>query len=278
MPDIDILGHMGYLRLGWVALALACLPRIALASAHRVALLEAADNQVPRGETAGLRADMEDVMRSLGAEIVPFDDTKTAAKGDCREPACMKAIQRSTSASHVLRVEMSFKRGSFNLQLQMWDATSGQALSSDGKACDVCTLSDLHAAVRERVGLLATRVFQAESQGAETAPTQASIPLPPAPEPAAAPLPAPPSPPPTPGRSAGERTGQIAGLALAALGVAAAAYGGYLLHLNGQRVCRDGETSPCAYHHVTGGRGAGWLLGGMGALFAGGILFYTFTW
>lgn len=264
---------MGSLRTGCVAFILACLPHVALAATHRVALLEAADNQIPRGEVAGLHADIEGVVRSLGAEVVSFDETKAVVKGDCHEPDCLKAIQHATSATNVLRVEMSFRRGAFTIQMQMWDATTGRALSSDGKACDVCTLSDLHSAVRERAGVLCTRVFQAATQ------TPAVEPRPVAPpdlaaETAQAPL----VPPSAPGKSAGEHTGQVAGVALAVLGIAAAAYGSYLLHLNGKIECRRGEKDNCTYHHVTGGRGVGWLVGGMGALFAGSILFYTFTW
>lgn len=267
---------MAFLRIGCVAFVLACLPQVAWAAAHRVALLEAADNQVPKGEVAGLRADIEEVVRSLGAEAVSFSQTRAVVKVDCREPTCMKALQRTTSATHVLRVEMSFRRGAFTIQMQMWDASTGQALSSDGKACDVCTLTDLHAAVRERVGVLCTRVFQAEAQTPAAAPTHA--PLPEAAKTAAAPSPQLIAAPPAPGKTAGERTGQVSGVALAVLGIAAAAYGSYLLHLNGKTECRGEEKTNCTYHHVTGGRGVGWLVGGMGALFAGSILFYTFTW
>lgn len=276
MPYLEIVGPMGFLRIGCVAFILACLPHTAWAAAHRVALLEAADNQVPKGEVAGLRADIEEVVRSLGAEAVSFSETRAVVKGDCREPTCMKALQRATSATHVLRVEMSFRRGAFTIQMQMWDASTGQALSSDGKACDVCTLTDLHAAVRERVGILCSRVFQTETQTPAAAPTQ--VPRAVSADNAAAPPPQLLVVPPVPGKTAGERTGQVAGVALAVLGVAAAAYGSYLLHLNGKTECRGDEKTNCAHHHVTGGRGVGWLVGGMGALFAGSILFYTFTW
>jgi hypothetical protein len=78
--------------------------------------------------------------------------------------------------------------------------------------------------------------------------------------------------------STGKRLGQVGGLALATLGVAAAAYGGYLLHLNGKVKCASNETAPCANRHVTAGSGAGFLVGGLGAVLAGGILFYTLTW
>jgi hypothetical protein len=269
---------MGFLRIGCVAFILTCLPCVAGATTHRVALLEAPDNQVPKAEIAGLRADIEEVVRALGAEAVSFSETKNAVKGDCREAACMKAVRRATAATHVLRVGMSFRRGAFNVQMQVWDATTGQALSSDGKACDVCTLSDLHAAVREQASALCKRVFQAEAKAPVVAPTPLPVPAPTEVEPAPATAPDLLAPPPAPVKSTGERTGQMAGLALAALGVAAVAYGGYLLHLNGKTVCRDSEPSPCTYRHGNGGRGAGWLISGMGALFAGSILFYTFTW
>jgi len=271
---------MGFLRIGCAVFIFASLPQVVLAATPRIAILEAATNQVPRSEVASLRTDIEDVLRSLGLDVVPFVETRAAFQDDCRDPACMKVIQRTTSASHVMRVEMMFGRVSFTIHLQLWDTQTGRALSSDGKSCDVCTLSDMHAALRERVATLCTRVFQAEPAPPPT--TAPAEPLPPA---ATSPTAktsltevstAPPSP--VSGQSAGRRTGQVAGLALAALGVAAAAYGGYLLYLNGQVVCRDGEPSPCTYHHVTGGRGAAWLLGGTSALFAGGILFYTFTW
>lgn len=259
---------MGLHRIGCVAFILACLPHVALAATHRVALLEAADNQVPRGEAAGLRAEVEAGVRALGAEVVSFDETKAAVNGDCREAACMKAIQRATSATHVLRVEMSFRRGAFTIQMQVWDASTGQALNSDGKACDVCALADLHTALRERAGVLYTRVLQGEPPATAATPTPVTM----TPEPAPASLA------PSPGPSAGERTGQVAGVALAILGIAATAYGSYLLHLNGKIECRHGESTNCTYRHTTGGRGVGLLVGGMGALFAGSLLFYTFTW
>jgi hypothetical protein len=63
-----------------------------------------------------------------------------------------------------------------------------------------------------------------------------------------------------------------------ALGAAAAAYGGYLLHLDGQSACAAGESNTCTQHHVTVGRGAGLLAGGIGAALAGGFLFYYLTW
>jgi len=65
---------------------------------------------------------------------------------------------------------------------------------------------------------------------------------------------------------------------MVALGVAAAAYGGYLLHLDGQVACAAGERTNCTQHHVTAGRGTGFLAGGIGAALAGGFLFYYLTW
>jgi hypothetical protein len=121
------------------------------------------------------------------------------------------------------------------------------------------------------VGALCTRVFEAE----EAAPAP-PVPVPPAPQPAmdvTTPAPAP-----VPASSAGKRIGQVGGLALAAVGVAAAVYGGYLLHLDGQVACAAGETTHCTQHHATAGRGTGFLAGGIGAVLVGGFLFYSFTW
>ena len=266
---------MRFLRVGMfgVVLASGLLPRAVTAAAHRVAVVEASTSKVPRGEVAALRADIEDVVRSLGSEIVPFAETKAAAGGDCNDPDCMIAIHRATGATHVLRVESIFKKGSFTLQLLMWDARTGRTLSSDGKSCDICTLPDLHMALRDRVAALCARVFEAEE--AALAPPPA--PAPPPPPPAALNL-SPPAPPPPPASSAGKRIGQVGGLTLAALGVAAAAYGGYLLHLDGQSTCAAGESNACTQHHVTAGRGAGLLAGGIGAVLAGGFLFYYLTW
>jgi hypothetical protein len=87
-----------------------------------------------------------------------------------------------------------------------------------------------------------------------------------------------PAPEPAPASSTGKRIGQVGSLALAALGVAAAIYGGYLLHLDGQVVCKAGQTDHCTQRHVTAGPGASLLGGGIGAVLAGGILFYSFTW
>jgi hypothetical protein len=75
-----------------------------------------------------------------------------------------------------------------------------------------------------------------------------------------------------------KRLAQVGGVVLMALGIAAAAYGGYLLHLNGRAVCKTGEALHCTDRHVTGTAGAGFLVGGMAAVFAGGVLFYSFTW
>ena len=270
---------MRFLRLGLSAVILfsVLVPRVVAAAAHRVAVVEAGTSKVPRGEVTALRADIEEVVRSLGAEIVPAIEAKTVAGGDCNQPECMIAIHRMTGATHVLRVESVFKKGSFNLQLQMWDARTGKTLSSDGKSCDICTLPDLHAALRDRVAALCARVFEAE----DAAPAPPPVPTLPAPPPALPPAAlevSPPSPAPVPTSSAGKRIGQVGSVVLFAAGVAATVYGGYLLHLNGQQACAAGETTICIDRHVTGGRGAGWLAGGIGAAVVGGILFYYFTW
>ena len=264
---------MRFLRVGsfGVILASVLVPRAVTAADHRVAVVEASSSKVPRGEVAGLRADVEEIVRSLGADVVPVAEAKAAAGGDCNQPECMMAIHRATGATHVLRVESVFKKGAFTLQLQMWDARTGHTLSSDGKSCDICTLPDLHMALRDRVGALCTRVFDAE----ESAPAP-PVPVPTAPQPAmdvTTPAPAP-----VPASSAGKRIGQVGGLALAAVGVAAAVYGGYLLHLDGQVACAAGETTHCTQHHATAGRGTGFLAGGIGAVLVGGFLFYSFTW
>jgi hypothetical protein len=70
----------------------------------------------------------------------------------------------------------------------------------------------------------------------------------------------------------------VSGLTLVALGVAAAVYGGYLLHLDGRVACAAGESNTCTQHHVTAGRGTDFLAGGIGAALAGGFLFYYLTW
>ena len=266
---------MRFLRVGLfgVILASVLVPRTVAAAAHRVAVVEASTSKVPRGEVAGLRADIEDIVRSLGAEVVPLAEANAVAGGDCNQPECMIAIHRTTGATHVLRVESVFKKGAFTLQLQMWDARAGRTLSSDGKSCDICTLPDLHVALRDRVGALCTRVFEAE----EAPPAPPPVLVPPAPPPPALDVTTP-APAPAPPRSAGKRVGQVGGLALAALGVAAAAYGGYLLHLDGQVACAAGETTHCTQHHATTGRGTGFLAGGIGAALVGGFLFYSFTW
>ena len=264
---------MRFLRAGLsvVILASALVPRVVAAAAHRVAVVEAVTSKVPRGEVAALRAEIEDVVRSLGAEVVPFVEAKAVTGGDCNQSECMIALHRATGATHVLRVESVFKRGAFTLQLQMWDARIGRTLSSDGKSCDICTLPDLRSALRDRIGALCSRVFEAEEAALAPPPPP---PSPPPPHVDTSP------PPPAPGSagSAGKRVGQGGGLTLVALGVAAAAYGGYLLHLNGQVACAAGEAPHCTQHHVTAGRGAGLLAGGIGAVLAGGILFYYFTW
>ncbi|MGA9656818.1 MAG: hypothetical protein WBV96_23190, partial [Polyangia bacterium] len=139
---------MRFLRVGsfGVILASVLVPRAVTAADHRVAVVEASSSKVPRGEVAGLRADVEEIVRSLGADVVPVAEAKAAAGGDCNQPECMMAIHRATGATHVLRVESVFKKGAFTLQLQMWDARTGHTLSSDGKSCDICTLPDLHMA------------------------------------------------------------------------------------------------------------------------------------
>jgi hypothetical protein len=272
---------MRFLRVGLLGVILASVlvPRAVTAASHRVAVVEASSSKLPRGEAARLRADIEDVVRSLGAEVVPLADSKAAAGGDCNQPDCMIAIQSATGATHVLRVESVFRKGTFTLQLQMWDARAGKTLSSDGKSCDICTLPDMRKALRDRVAALCTRVFEAE----EAAPAPLPVPVPPPVAPAPPPpaldvAPPAPAPAPAPASSTGKRIGQVGSVALAALGLAAAVYGGYLLHLDGQVACAAGQTTICDQHHVTTGRGVGFLAGGIGAVVAGGILFYSFTW
>jgi hypothetical protein len=117
-------------------------------------------------------------------------------------------------------------------------------------------------------------VFEAE----EPAPAPPPAPLPPTPPPALDVKPPVPAPVPEPASSTGKRIGQVGSVALAALGVAAAVYGGYLLRLDGQVACKTGQTTVCDQHHVTTGPGAGFLAGGIGAVIVGSILFYSFTW
>jgi hypothetical protein len=244
-----------------------------------VAVVEASTSKLPRGEAARLRADIEDVVGSLGAEVVPLAESKAAAGGDCNQPECMIAIHGATGATHVLRVESVFRKGAFTLQLQMWDARAGKTLSSDGKSCDICTLPDMHKALRDRVAALCTRVFEAEEPAPEPAPKPVPVPVPPAPPPPALDVTPPaPAPAPAPASTPSNRIGQVGSVALAALGVAAAVYGGYLLSLDGKTECAAGQTTICDHHHVTTGRGAGFLGGGIGAVVAGGVLFYFFTW
>ena len=270
---------MRFLRVGvfWVITLSVLVPRVAAAAAHRVAVVEASTSKVPRSEVAALRADIDEVVGSLGSEIVPVAEVKAAVNGDCNQPDCVIAIHHATGATHVLRVESVFKKGAFTLQLQMWDARTGRTLSSDGKSCDICTLPDLHLALREQVATLCSRVFEAEDPVLAPPPVPPVPPPPPAPPRPALHMTTPPSAP-EPASSAGKRIGQVGGVALVALGLAAAAYGGYLLHLNGQSACATGETTHCTLKHVSGGRGAGWLAGGVGAALVGGILFYSFTW
>ena len=275
---------MRFLRAGLsgVILVLLLAPRIVAAATHRVAVIEASTSKVPRGEASALRAEAEDVVRSLGSEIVPSAEAKAAAGADCSQPDCMISIHRATGATHVLWMESVFKKGAFTFQLQMWDARTGRTLSSDGKTCDICTLPDLHAALRERVGALCSRVFETE----EAVPAPAPVPMAPPPPPQA---PQPPPPPPVldlttpppeppPASNAGKRIGQVASIVLGVAGAAAAAYGGYLLHVNGQTTCTAGETTNCTGRRATGGSGAGFLAGGIGAALIGGFLFYSFTW
>jgi hypothetical protein len=171
----------------------------------------------------------------------------------------------------VLRVDSVFKKGVFTLQLQMWDGRTGKTLSSDGKTCDICTLPDLHIALRDRVAALCARVFEAED--AALAPPPVPVRVTPATPPPALDVS-----PPAPTSSAGQRVAQASSLVLMAVGVATAAYGGYLLHLNGQSACGPDQTTSCDYHHVTRVRGIGLLAGGLGAVILGGVLFYSFTW
>ena len=267
---------MRFLRVGLAGAILASLlvSRVVLAATPHVAVVESSSSKLPRGEAAKLRGDVEAVLRSLGAEIIAFADAKAATGGDCTRPDCMLDIGHATGATHILRVESSFNKGAFTIQLQLWDGRTGKTLSSDGKSCDICTLPDLHEAMRDQAKALCTRVFEAEAAANATplSPVLAPAPLPPSPAvEVSTPTPAPPKP-------TGNRLGQVGGLTLVALGVAAVAYGGYLLHLNGKPVCTNNQNTNCAYVHSTAGSGAGFLVGGVGALLAGGYLFYTFTW
>jgi len=68
----------------------------------------------------------------------PFAETRAAAGGDCNHPDCMDRHHRATGAPTCCAGSI-FKKGSFTLQLLMWDARTGRTLSSDGKSCDICT-------------------------------------------------------------------------------------------------------------------------------------------
>ena len=269
---------MRSLRVGLLGVILVSVlvPRAIAAAAHRVAVVEANTSKVPRGEVAALRADVEDVVRSLGAESCPLSRPKPdgrrlqSARVYDRHPPRAPAPLTCCAwngCSRKARSPCSYRCGTPAPARR--SARTARAATS--APCPTCT----GPARPRRCALLAG----IRGRGSR-------------PRPAACPAPAGARPPtaatspgsdcadcspctsqlgwyaPRPGgrhrsRGAGCGCGSVRWISLASERPAEL------------RSRRNDHLHPTP---TTGGAGAGFLAGGIGAAIAGGILFYSFTW
>lgn len=217
----------------------------AWAGAPRVAVLET--TTMPEEGRGELRAQIAQALKDLGADVVPRAALRDL-RPDCDTADCFIAVGRATAATHVLRVQGAYADEGYRLRLQLWDGATGKLLSSEGKDCEICTLSDLYRAARERTTVLCARAFDDAA---------ASAPATPAPD-----------------RSPWKQPLSIGGAALVSVGLGLLAGGIYLIAVDGDPACGSSEPAPCVLFRDTAGRGRLLVAGGAAAVLGGGALLY----
>ena len=231
-------------------------------AAPRVVLLEMAGGT--REIRQEIRASAEEALHTLGVEVVPYDQVKTALD-DCNIPSCLATLSQQVGASHVLEIQGSYVNESYNLRLDLRDGETGRILGSDSKECEICSARDFYRAVSDRTAALWARVVREQASAGSVAPQAVSAP--PAQtgiaEAKTAPAPT------NSRRSFWRQPLAVFGLGLAAGGAVLLGFGGHYLAVDGEPDPSCGAQPACPFKRATGGLGWGLLAGGGAALLGG---------
>jgi hypothetical protein len=271
-PCIAILG----LWSAWPAIAAAAQIAASGQGGPKVVVIEAPATTAPARRRLDIRASVEAAARAAGAEIVSTEGIPLPLVS-CTGSDCARELGRAIDARFMLAVEAAYVDDGFKLRVEMYDTRTGRPLVSDGQTCDICPFPAFVKALGERASAVCTRAFADGPAELDPAPASA--------QPAPPPLPRAPAPARSyatwrdrPPRPAAVATGGGArrvlsgmGVGLGVLGVAA---GVYLVTLDGQPACSDGQ-SPCPFRRDTRRVGGATAAAGAVVALVSGLLWYT---
>ena len=230
----------------------------------RVVVIETRPVDLPRLGPLALRASVVDAVESQDADVIPFGEMGESHP-DCVTPACLMDISKKTSATHVLRIDATFAKSAFEVQLSMWDAATNTVVAGDRQRCNVCVASDLLTAAHDQAVLLCTKRLRVQAKanlavasGPANGDRAPAVPDPPHGAPA-------PQGDVAPWRKVAPWVGLGVGVPLLATGIG-------LLIVNDRHVCEGGEPQPCAHAYDTKTRGLALTATG-GAVTAAGLVF-----
>jgi hypothetical protein len=163
---------------------------VALADSPRVAILPALTLDASSKST--LEADARAALvKAVGAQADGVLLTKLSRdKLACDEPQCLRQLADGVRATHLLRVQASYRRESYKLKAELWNTQEGRIIETQQRQCEVCSPGDLITEMREVATALCARLT-AEPPAPQPAPPPAPAVVP-QPVPAAALQPAPP--------------------------------------------------------------------------------------
>ncbi len=245
-----------FLRFAW--LGLVGLSLLAGTSAHadpvRVAVVPALTLDASTKATleADARAALVKAVDNQGVEPVLLTNA-SADKLACNQSDCLRALARETGTSYVLRVQASYRRESYELRAELWNAATGKLIETRDRECEVCTGNDLVKAIRESASVLCARL----SAEPAAAPAAVAQPVPPAALPPAQPAN------PREDSYRGWRIG--GGAVLAAAGAGLAGWGIWQLSRDGKGYCSSkskGDDGQCPM--VKDNAAPGWTNLGVG--------------
>jgi hypothetical protein len=233
-------------------------------SRPRVAVLQTQVVDLGKLGKQALESTILNAIESQDAEAVPYGDPGQAHP-ECVTPACYADVAKATGATYVLRVDATFARSTYEVQLHLWDAASNAVDTGDRQRCLVCAADDLLKTAHDQTILLCTRRLRQPAIAAAAPPVDTQPP-----PPVVAPGTDLRASEPAPSLPAWRRVLPWIGIGV---GVPTLAAGIALFAINNNRVCVGGEPQPCAHAYDTGTRGAVLTaVGGVLALGGGGLL------
>jgi hypothetical protein len=149
----------------------------ARAAERRVAVLTALSLDAAADSEQEARASASAAIRAQGAE--PVVPAPTSTDGLCRAGHCIREFGLRADASEVLRLQAVYANDGFKLRVEIWSTAEPRLRDSRERDCEVCTLNDLHRAIREVTTVLCARTLSAPADGpmAVVAPAVGAPPL-----------------------------------------------------------------------------------------------------